>query len=186
MKCNRSSILNLALRLSSKPNLTSNLLQDTFSKAKLANSKFGNVFLDFCQESAEKQSHDLDSNPDLARDNILRGVPIAIKDNFNVLDSMTTAGSRATNFLFHMLPFLIFLCFICVGMLQNFQSPYDSTVSSRLKLNGAIPCLKCNMDEFGMGSSMMNSAFGLCSNPWGRSTNITPGGSSGASAVAVG
>lgn len=66
-------------------------------------------------------------------------------------------------------------------------------MSQRLKDSGSILCAKANMDEFGMGSSMLNSAYGHCINPWtilkNRHINkgaLTPGGSSGASAVAVG
>lgn len=74
-------------------------------------------------------------------------------------------------------------------MLGNFISPYDATVVENIRKSFGIPSLKANMDEFGMGSSMLNSAFGPCVNPWSPPNDhrkITPGGSSGASAVAVG
>ena len=75
-----------------------------------------------------------------------------------------------------------------LDILSNFVSPYDATVVERLKSAGSVPYLKANMDEFGMGSSMLNSAFGPCSNPWSSPNNqqLSPGGSSGACAVAVG
>ena len=100
---------------------------------------------------------------------LLAGIPVSIKDNFNVNGSKTTAGSN---------------------MLKDYVSVYDATVVKALKENRCIPCFKTNMDEFGMGSSMLNSAFGPCPNPWTKpgnrkSTPLTPGGSSGGSASVV-
>lgn len=97
---------------------------------------------------------------------ILGGIPISIKDNINVAHSKTTAGSK---------------------MLESYISPYDATAVERLRLNGSVICAKANMDEFGMGSSMLNSAYGPCHNPWTQlnSAKLTAGGSSGASAAAV-
>ena len=92
----------------------------------------------------------------------LAGVPLALKDNINMKDTITTASSE---------------------MLKNFVSPYDATVVKKLKEH-LIPIVgKMNMDEFAMGSSNENSAFKKVHNPW--NLNKVPGGSSGGSAAAV-
>jgi aspartyl-tRNA(Asn)/glutamyl-tRNA(Gln) amidotransferase subunit A len=94
----------------------------------------------------------------------LLGIPIGHKDIFVTRDWQTTAGSK---------------------MLQNYQSPFDATVVEKLGLNsaGMVTLGKLNCDEFAMGSSNENSAYGAVKNPWDK-TRI-PGGSSGGSAAAV-
>nr|MBM4731169.1 Asp-tRNA(Asn)/Glu-tRNA(Gln) amidotransferase subunit GatA [Prescottella equi] len=92
----------------------------------------------------------------------LAGVPIALKDVFTTTDMPTTCASK---------------------ILENWVSPYDATLTTKLREAG-IPILgKTNMDEFAMGSSTENSAYGPTRNPW--DTTRIPGGSGGGSAAAL-
>ena len=92
----------------------------------------------------------------------LAGVPLAVKDNMNLVGTRTTCASR---------------------MLENYESPYTATCVQRMLDAGCVPVGKANMDEFAFGSSTESSAFHRTNNPW--DTDRVPGGSSGGSAAAV-
>ncbi len=93
---------------------------------------------------------------------LLLGIPLAHKDIFCTKDVITTCASK---------------------MLANFKAPYNATVVEKLNAAGMVTLGKVNMDEFAMGSTTENSAFGITRNPW--NLDAVPGGSSGGSAAAL-
>ena len=115
-----------------------------------------NAFLEIARDGALRRADSLDGKDSLS------GIPIAIKDNICVEGMQTSCGSR---------------------ILGNYHPPYNATVIERLLNAGAVIMGKTNCDEFAMGSSNENSAFGPVKNPW--DTTRVPGGSSGGSAAAV-
>jgi len=123
-----------------------------------ANPKL-NAFLTVARDRALERARAIDRE---GHTGLLAGVPVALKDNILTRGVTTTASSR---------------------MLQRFVPPYDATVVTRLEAAGAVVMGKTNCDEFAMGSTTENSAFGPSRNPW--NPDHISGGSSGGSAVAV-
>ncbi len=121
-----------------------------------------NDFLEINPELTLKRAQELEGQLSQASKLPLFGVPIAVKDNFQVRGWKMTAGSK---------------------ILAGYVSPYTAGSVERLEAAGAIVIGKTNLDEFAMGSSNENSAYGPVLNPW--DTARVPGGSSGGSAAAV-
>ena len=120
-----------------------------------------NAFRTVAADRALARAAEIDANKS-NRNLALLGVPVALKDNLCTKGVQTTASSR---------------------ILDGYVPPYDATVVERLEAAGAVIVGKTNCDEFAMGSSTENSAYGPTRNPW--ATDRTPGGSSGGSAAAV-
>ncbi|HWQ33040.1 MAG TPA: Asp-tRNA(Asn)/Glu-tRNA(Gln) amidotransferase subunit GatA [Blastocatellia bacterium] len=122
-----------------------------------------NAFLTISRERALERAAGLEAKiKELVKTHPLAGVPVAVKDNMCTAGVRTTCGSR---------------------ILGDYVPPYTATVVRRLEEAGAIIVGKTNLDEFAMGSSNENSAFGPVRNPWNE--EYVPGGSSGGSAVSV-
>ena len=121
-----------------------------------------NVFLDVRPEVTLAQARAADARRARGEATALTGIPVAHKDIFVTRDFASTAGSR---------------------MLEGYMSPFDATVVENLAAAGMVTLGKVNCDEFAMGSSNENSAYGNVLNPWDKAA--VPGGSSGGSSAAV-
>ena len=133
------------------------LVEEAFER--IETDKDLNAYITLNKEEALKQAKELEGKE---VDNLLFGIPIAIKDNILTKDLRTTAASH---------------------ILDNFIPIYDATVVEKIKAHNMIIVGKTNMDEFAMGSSSRTSYFGAPKNPWNN--NKISGGSSGGSATTI-
>eukprot|EP00455_Lapot_gusevi_P000611 TRINITY_DN10285_c0_g1_i2.p1 TRINITY_DN10285_c0_g1~~TRINITY_DN10285_c0_g1_i2.p1 ORF type:complete len:521 (-),score=85.32 TRINITY_DN10285_c0_g1_i2:244-1806(-) len=134
---------------------------------EMARKKSLNAFIKETAEFAAQQAIQSDNRRKKGESRgVLDGVPVAVKDNFCTEGIQTTAASKT---------------------LDGFVPPYNATVVKKLYAAGAVLVGKTNMDEFAMGNTNTNSFFGATRNPWSEvvGTEVTAGGSSGGSAVAV-
>lgn len=162
MKLNELTITKIHEGLKKKNFSTLELCKTYLDKLKEKNKEIS-AFLTITENLALSQAKKIDDVIQKGREiPPLAGIPLAVKDNILVEDVKCTAGSK---------------------ILENYIAPYDATVIKKLKEQGAVILGKTNLDEFAMGSSTENSAFGSTKNP--ADLTRVPGGSSGGSAAAV-
>ena len=157
-----STAADMASALAAKEISSVELTQQHLDRISSVDGKI-NAFLHIDNTGALEQAAEIDKKRASGEKlSPLAGVPIAVKDILAQKGIPTTAGSK---------------------ILEGWRPPYDSTVVVKLKAAGVVILGKTNMDEFAMGSSTENSAYGTTQNPWDLTR--TPGGSSGGSAAAV-
>lgn len=162
----RDDVETLRDRISSGETTARTVVESSVNAAETLNENL-NAFLQVDRSGALSRADEIDKslwsqNGDGTSVPALAGIPIAVKDNICVRGLQTSCGSH---------------------ILGNYHPPYNATVIERLLSAGAVVVGKTNCDEFAMGSSNENSAFGPVRNPWDPSR--VPGGSSGGSAAAV-
>lgn len=164
MPFNECTISELAARVAKREISARQITQSCLDRIASVDPKI-HAFISYDQEDALAQADAIDreiaAGVTLAEKPLL-GMPVAIKDVMAVKNQPLNCASK---------------------ILGSFISPYDATVIEKLRASGAIVFGRCNMDEFAMGSSTENSAFGATRNPW--DVQRIPGGSSGGSAAAV-
>ncbi|MEN9921106.1 MAG: hypothetical protein RLZZ517_84 [Candidatus Parcubacteria bacterium] len=148
-------------KLISKELSVAELVESYFSKISEKNSEL-NVFIKIHSDFIQKQIEHAQMMIDSGKATLLTGIPIAVKDNILIKGEEVTSASK---------------------ILEGYNATYDATVITKLKEQGAILIPRANMDEFAMGGSTENSAFGVTKNPF--DLNRVAGGSSGGSAVSV-
>lgn len=149
-------------KIKSKEITATELAQSALDEIEKTNPEI-NSFITVTKELALNQAKAVDEKIQAGEEiEILAGIPVALKDNILVKDFKCTAGSK---------------------ILENYTAPYDATVVERLKQAGAIIVGKANCDEWAMGSSGENSAYGATKNPLDHTR--VPGGSSSGSTAAV-
>lgn len=156
MSATTNNIEALRNRINSGATTARALVESSVSAAEKFNGEL-NAFLEIDREGAPQRAELLAGHA-----GALAGIPVAVKDNLCVEGMQTSCGSV---------------------ILGDYHPPYNATVVERLLGAGAVVVGKTNCDEFAMGSSNENSAFGPATNPW--DTTRVPGGSSGGSAAAV-
>lgn len=159
MNLNQLTIHELADKLSRKEVSSVEIVKDVLARIKQVDPQV-HAYLHVDETDMLRQAEEADGCD--APRSTLHGIPIGIKDVIAVKDQPCGCASK---------------------ILKGFISPYDATVIQKLRAAGAVVYGRLNMDEFAMGSSTENSAFGVTKNPW--DLERIPGGSSGGSAAAV-
>lgn len=158
---NKLTIAEASARLHKREITARELTRDCLDRIAAVDRKL-NAFITVCEADAVQQADAADRRLASGNAPALCGIPLGIKDIYATAGVRTTCASR---------------------ILENFVPPFDATVIERLRADGAVFVGKTNMDEFAMGSSTENSAFGPTLNP--HDLARVAGGSSGGSAAAV-